>query len=283
MRIFLALISGDYFSSFEDPEIYGWKTRTIYCVLWFLNWFYVVLIGLLVCVVQGKAKQTAAAIERGFRKYGRSIASDVESPSPLPSLLLLPPPPPLCCCCCCCCCCCSSYCPCCCFCCLLLPLLAAAAAAAAAASSAAPAIASIWWRSHLRRAEGRRWSSTWVWWFGVGDGCYTADGVRIVVVSYMVRVVHKIQVTRSSRDRSELAPVLRGFAYLCPFQELREKIRMIFCPIIDGSDFWASEIAEKSRNKGSKNSHRSWSTAVFLSSFLCFLRHVSSRLRRWRH
>ena len=36
---------------------------------------------------------------------------------------------------------------------------------------------------------------------------------------------------------------------------------MIFCPIIDGSDFWASEIAENSRNKGSKFSHNSWSKA----------------------
>ena len=46
----------------------------------FLNWFYVVLIGLFVCVVKGKAKPTAAASERGFGKYGRSIAGDVESP-----------------------------------------------------------------------------------------------------------------------------------------------------------------------------------------------------------
>ena len=44
----------------------------------FLNWFNVVLIGLLVCVVKGKAKPTAAASERGFGKYGRSIAGDVE-------------------------------------------------------------------------------------------------------------------------------------------------------------------------------------------------------------
>ena len=44
---------------------------------------------------QRKAKPTAAASERGFGKYGRSIAGDVESPSLLPLLLLLPPPPPL--------------------------------------------------------------------------------------------------------------------------------------------------------------------------------------------
>ena len=55
----------------------------------FLNWFYVVLTGLLVCVVKGKAKPTADASERGFGKYGRSIAGDVESPSLLPLLMLL--------------------------------------------------------------------------------------------------------------------------------------------------------------------------------------------------
>ena len=38
---------------------------------------------------QRKAKPTAAASERGFGKYGRSIAGDVESPSLLPLLLLL--------------------------------------------------------------------------------------------------------------------------------------------------------------------------------------------------
>ena len=54
----------------------------------FRNWFYVVLIGL-VCVIKGKAKATAAASERGFGKYGRSIAGDVESPSLLLLLLLL--------------------------------------------------------------------------------------------------------------------------------------------------------------------------------------------------
>ena len=37
MGIFLALISGDYLSSFEDPEIYEWKIKTIYCVFWFLK------------------------------------------------------------------------------------------------------------------------------------------------------------------------------------------------------------------------------------------------------
>ena len=60
------------------------------------------MIGLLVYVVKGKAKPTAAASERGFGKYGKSIAGDVESPSLLLLLLLLPPPPPppLCCCCC---------------------------------------------------------------------------------------------------------------------------------------------------------------------------------------
>ena len=55
----------------------------------FLNWFNVVLIGLLVCVVKGKAKPTAAASERGFGMYGRSIPGDVESPSLLPLLLPL--------------------------------------------------------------------------------------------------------------------------------------------------------------------------------------------------
>ena len=43
---------------------------------------------------------------------------------------------------------------------------------------------------------------------------------------------------------------------------------MILCPIIDGSDFWASEIAENSRNKGSKKSHNGWSTKV-KGRFLC--------------
>ena len=95
----------------------------------FLNWFYVrmVLIGLLVCV-KGKAKPTAAASERGFGKYGRSIAGDVDSPSLLP-------PPPLCCCCCCCAAVAVLLL-------LLLPLLLLAAAAAAAAA-AVTAIASI--------------------------------------------------------------------------------------------------------------------------------------------
>ena len=36
--------------------------------------------------------------------------------------------------------------------------------------------------------------------------------------------------------------------------ELRFKIWMNYCPVIDGSVFWASEIAENSRNKGKKNS-----------------------------
>ena len=35
-----------------------------------------------------------------------------------------------------------------------------------------------------------------------------------------------------------------------PLQELRAKIWMIFCPIIDGSNLWTSEIAEYSINKG---------------------------------
>ena len=34
---------------------------------------------------------------------------------------------------------------------------------------------------------------------------------------------------------------------------------MISCPIIDGSDLWALEIIENSRNKGSKKSHNRWS------------------------
>ena len=69
--------------------MYGCKKEPPIVASDFLNWFYVVLIGLLVCVVKGKAKPTAAAIERGFGKYGRSIAGDVESPSLLPLLLLL--------------------------------------------------------------------------------------------------------------------------------------------------------------------------------------------------
>ena len=55
----------------------------------FVYYLYQVLIGLLVCVVKGKAKPTTAASERDFGKYGRSIAGDVESPSLLPLLLLL--------------------------------------------------------------------------------------------------------------------------------------------------------------------------------------------------
>ena len=47
----------------------------------FGNRFEVVLIGLLLCVVKGKAKPTVAASERGFGKYGRRTAGDVESPS----------------------------------------------------------------------------------------------------------------------------------------------------------------------------------------------------------
>ena len=74
----------------------------------FRNWFYVVLIGL-VCVIKGKAKATAAASERGFGKYGKSITGDVESLSLLLLLLLL----------------------------LLLPLLLLLAAAAAAAGAIA--------------------------------------------------------------------------------------------------------------------------------------------------
>ena len=41
---------------------------------------------------------------------------------------------------------------------------------------------------------------------------------------------------------------------------------MIFCPIKDGSDFWASEIAENFRNEGSKKSHDSWSLYQVLNS-----------------
>ena len=113
---------------------------------------------------QRKSEPNGRRERAWFRKYGRSIAGDVESPSLLPLLLLLPPPPPspLCCCCCCCCCCycyycCCCYCCCCCFyccccsccsccscsfCCLLLPLL-LLKAAAVAATAAAAAIACI--------------------------------------------------------------------------------------------------------------------------------------------
>ena len=51
------------------------------------------------------------------------------------------------------------------------------------------------------------------------------------------------------------------------FSDLRESDRrrqtrqesMNCCPVIDCSDFWASEMAENSRNKGSIFSHNSWS------------------------
>ena len=140
--------------------------------------------------MKGTAKPTATASEPAFGKYGRSIAGDVESPSLLPLLLLplpSPPLPPL----------------------LLLLLLlqlpqllqlAAAAAAAVAATAVSAACCCrgccccgcggggggggyrFKCRSHLSRDVGRRWSSTQVCWFGVGDASVTADGVRSRII-----------------------------------------------------------------------------------------------------
>ena len=148
-------ICGDYFSSFEDPEIYGSKIRTIYCGFWLLK--------LVLCTSsvdsssclnrQRKAKPTAAASKRGFGKYGTSVAGDVEiaiaaavaaaaaAAAVLLLLLLL----------------------CCCRCCAAAAASAAAAAALAAASVPCCCCCGGGYRFHMmkkRRAVGRRWSWT---------------------------------------------------------------------------------------------------------------------------
>ena len=124
MGIFEPLFLAIIFLVLRIPKNMGEKKPHLLWLLIFLNWFYVVLIGLLVCVVKGKRSQRpprASVVSASARGVSPAMSNRHR-----------------CCRCCrcrrrrrCCCCCCS----CCCFCSLLLPLLGAAAAAATAAAA----------------------------------------------------------------------------------------------------------------------------------------------------
>ena len=196
--------------------------RTIYFEVLasgFRKWVDVVLIDL-VCVVKGAAKPTAAASERGLGKCGRSVAGDVESPSLLPLLLLL--------------------------------LRRRRRRRRLSLPYDREAISAEPWA--VRGARHRCAGLVWV--------TRVLHQMGYVIVSYLVRLVHKIQVNLSSWKRQR--PFRTGVS--------SERIRLFLPPLgtesknkddflsyiqVDGSDFWASEIAENSRIKGSKFSHNS--------------------------
>ena len=88
----------------------------------------------------------------------------------------------------------------------------------------------------------------------MGDGCFTADGVRsrIIPGTSSTQISSKSQFLEAAETAQNTGASSKRIRLFLPPLGTENKNKMVSFPIRDGSDFWASEIAENSRNKGSK-------------------------------